>query len=100
MNKALNPYVNDIIAIAGANHMEWDEGVDMFLANVKARENKYPGADHLDWDVVANEIGPITPAEEADMRKTYCEDYRARMSEVIALRRTGRYGEAVEVMLR
>ena len=100
MNKALNPYVNDIIAIAGANNMEWDEGVDMFLANVKARENKYSGADHLDWDVVAGEIGPITPAEEADMRRTYCEDYRARMSEVIALRRTGRYGEAVEVMLR
>lgn len=35
MNKKLNRYVNDIIAIAGANDKSWDVGCDMFLANVK-----------------------------------------------------------------
>lgn len=100
MNKALNPYVNDIIAIAGANDVGWDVGADMFIANVRAKTNLYKGADHLDWEAVAAEIGDFTPAEQADMLTTYCADYRKHMDEVIALRRTGRYGEAVEVMLK
>ena len=35
INKSLNKYVNEIIAIAGANDVSWDVGCNMVLANVK-----------------------------------------------------------------
>lgn len=102
MNKALNGYVNEIIAIAGTNDVGWDVGVNMFLANVKNHGVEgapyYKGAD-LDWGAVAAELGPITPAVEADMINTYCADYRKNMKKVIALRKAGDYEGAKEVML-
>lgn len=97
MNKALNKYVNEIIEIATANDKEWDEGSNMFLSNVKAGREIYPGAD-LDWPAVAAEIGPFTQTEEADMLDTFKEDYSAHMAEVIALRKEGKYDEARKVM--
>lgn len=103
MNKALNKYVNDIIAIAGANDMPWDVGSNMFLANAKNvgidGAEHYPGADHLDWAAIADELAPITPATEADMLNTFAKDYRAHMAEVIAARKVGDYAKAVEVMI-
>lgn len=97
MNKKLNKYVNEIIAIGRANDKEWDEGCNLFLSNVKAGQEIYPGVK-LDWPAVAAEIGPFTQAEEADMLDTFKEDYNAHMSEVIALRREGKYDEARKVM--
>lgn len=102
MNKALNGYVNEIIAIAGTNDVSWDVGVNMFLANVKNHGKEgapyYEGAN-LDWGDVASELGLITPAVEADMINTYCADYRKNMKKVIALRKAGDYEGAKEVML-
>ena len=104
MNKKLNKYVNDIIAIAGANNVSWDVGADMFLANAKnvgiEGAEHYPGADHLDWKAVAEELAPLTPQAQADMLTTYCADYRAHMSAVISARRANDYDKAVEVMTR
>ena len=97
-NKALNPYVNDIIAIAGANDVSFDGGANMFLANAAAGRNEYPGADHLDWGEVAQAIGPISDEARADMLNTFVFDYRANMSKVIAAREAGDYGKAVEIM--
>lgn len=103
MNKALNGYVNEIIAIAGTNDVSWDVGVNMFLANVKnygvEGASHYEGADYLDWGVVGEKLGNITPAVEADMINTYCADYRKNMKKVIALRKAGDYEGAKEVML-
>lgn len=102
MNKKLNGYVNEIIAIAGTNDVSWDVGVNMFLANVKnyGKEGAcyYEGAD-LDWGAVVAELGPITLAAEVDMINTYCADYRKNMKKVIALRKAGDYEGAKEVML-
>ena len=98
MNKKLNKYVNEIIAIATANDKSWDVGCNMFLSNVKARQLIYPGAD-LNWEAVAAEFGEFTQADEADMLNTFREDYRAHMSEVIALRKEGKYEEARKVMV-
>ena len=59
INKKLNKYVNEIIAIAGANDTIWDVGCNMFLANVKNYDQPdapyYKGAD-LDWPEVAAEL--------------------------------------------
>lgn len=97
MNKSLNKYVNEIIAIATANDKSWDVGCNMFLSNVKARQVIYPGAD-LDWEAVADEFGPFVQSDEADMLNTFRADYRAHMAEVIALRNEGKYDEARKVM--
>ena len=51
INKKLNKYVNEIIAIAGANDVSWDVGCNMFLANVK----NY--AVH-DWELLFFPCGP------------------------------------------
>lgn len=102
MNKKLNRYVNDIIAISGANDVSWDVGANMFITNAKnvgvEGAEHYKGADHLDWAAVAAELAPITPAAEADMLNTYCADYRQHMAEVIAARKVGDYAKAIEVM--
>ena len=102
MNKALNKYVNDIIAIAGANDKSWDVGSNMFIANVKnvgiEGAEYYHGADHLEWAAIAAKLGPITPETEADMLNTFAKCYRAHMSEVIAARKVGDYVRAIWVM--
>lgn len=102
VNKSLNKYVNEIIAIAGANDTTWDVGCNMFLANVKNYDKPdapyYAGAD-LDWPEVAAEIGPFTGEEEVDMLQTFRDDYDTHMKEVIALRAEGKYEEAAQVMV-
>ena len=102
INKRLNKYVNEIIAIAGANDTTWDVGCNMFLANVKNYDKPdapyYKGAD-LDWPDVAKDLAPLDAATEADMLNTFRADYKARMDEVIALRKEGKYDEAVKVMV-
>ena len=101
-NKKLNKYVNEIIAIAGANDVSWDVGCNMFLSNVKNYGVEgapyYAGAD-LDWPDVAAELCPFSTEDERDMLQTFREDYNAHMDEVIALRKAGRYGEAARVMM-
>ena len=103
MNKKLNKYVNEIIAIAGKNNVNWDIGVNMFLSNVKncGKDDSfyYVGADGVDWAAAAAEILPLTPEEEADLINTYCADYRAHMDNVIEARKTGDYEKAVEIMV-
>lgn len=101
INKKLNKYVNEIIAIAGANDVSWDVGCNMFLANVKNYDKPdapyYAGAD-LDWPDVAAELCPFSAEDERDMLQTFRDDYNAHMQEVIALRKEGRYDEAARVM--
>ena len=103
MDKTLNAYVNEIIAIAIANDKPWDVACNMFLANVKNHDDPnacyYPGAQ-LDYDKVAKDIGEITPEREADMLNTYKEDYTKNMSEVIACRKKGDFIGAQSVMMR
>lgn len=102
INKRLNKYVNEIIAIAGANDTTWDVGCNMFLANVKNYDKPdapyYKGAD-LDWPEVAAELCPFTDEDERDMLQTFRDDYNKHMQEVIALRKEGKYDEAVKVMV-
>lgn len=104
MNKNLNKYVNDIIAIAGANNTAFDVGADMFMANAAnvgiEGAAHYAGADHLDWAAVAADLAPLIPADVSDMVATFTKDYRERMDEVIAARKLGDYAGAVEVMTR
>lgn len=103
MNKALNKYVNEIIAIAGENDVSWDVGVNMFLTNVKnyGKDDAphYAGADYIDWDAVGAELVPFTTEDEADMINTYCEDYRKNMQLVQAARMSGDYDRASEIMV-
>ena len=99
MNKALNPYVNDIIAIAGENDVSWSIGVDMFLTNLRSKKNLYKGADHLDWEEIANDIGPLEPSIRADMVNTFNENYRKNMSKIIAFRKAGKYEKVIEIMM-
>lgn len=93
MNKKLNQYVNEIIDIGAVANMGWKEGVNMFLANVKNAGQEdalhYGGADHLDWEEVAAQIGPFDDADEADMINTFNADYTAHMAEIIDLRKAG-----------
>ena len=100
-NKKLNRYVNEIIAIAGANDVGWDVGCNMFLSNVKNYGVEgapyYTGAD-LDWPDVAADLCPFTAEDERDMLQTFRDDYNAHMDEIIALRAEGKYDEAVKVM--
>ena len=102
MNKKLNKYVNEIIAIAAANDKSWDVGCNMFLANVKNYGNPdapyYSGAD-LDWPDVAKDLAPLDATSEADMLNTFRADYKAHMAEVIALRKEGKYEEVRKVMV-
>lgn len=101
INKKLNKYVNEIIAIAGANDVSWDVGCNMFLANVKNYDKPdapyYAGAD-LDWPDVAAELCPFSAEDERDMLQTFREDYKAHQEEILALRAEGKYEEAARVM--
>lgn len=102
MNKFLNPYVNEIIAIAGANNMEWDEGCNLFLTNIKNVDIPgalyYEGAD-VDYGKLADELGPIDSETERDMLQTFRDCYKEHKAEVIALRKEGKYAEAAMVMV-
>ena len=102
MNKKLNKYVNEIIAIAGKNDVSWDVGVNMFLANVKnyGKDDMpyYAGAENLDWSAVGTDLAPFTDESEADMINTFCADYREHMTAVIAARKSHDYERAVEIM--
>lgn len=103
MDKTLNAYVNEIIAIAIANDKPWDVACNMFLANVKNCD--IPGACYyhganIDYNKVAKDIGEITPEREADMLNTYKEDYNKNMSKVIAFRKKGDYESAKKVMIK
>ena len=103
MNKFLNPYVNEIIAIAGANNVSWDVGSNMFLTNIKnvdvAGAPYYEGAD-VDYGKLADEVGSIDSETEQDMLQTFRDCCNEHMSEVIALRKEGKYAEAAMVMVR
>lgn len=103
MNKFLNPYVNEIIAIAGANNVSWDVGSNMFLTNIKnvdvAGAPYYEGAD-VDYGKLADELGPIDSETERDMLQTFRDCYEEHMAEVIALRKEGKYAEAAMIMVR
>lgn len=103
MNKFLNPYVNEIIAIATANDVNWDVGPNMFLTNIKNVDVPgapyYEGAD-VDYGKLADELGPIDDETEHDMLQTYCDCYEEHKAEVIALRKEGKYAEAAMVMVK
>ena len=103
MNKFLNPYVNEIIAIAGANNTTWDVGSNMFLTNIKnvdvAGAPYYEGAD-VDYGKLADELGPIDSKTEQDMLQTFRDCYKEHKAEVIALRKEGKYAEAAMVMVK
>ena len=103
MNKFLNPYVNEIIAIATANDVAWDVGSNMFLTNIKNVDVPgapyYEGAD-ADYGKLADEVGPIDSKTEQDMLQTFRDCYNEHMSEVIALRKEGKYAEAAMVMVK
>ena len=103
MNKFLNPYVNEIFAIATANDVDWDVGSNMFLTNIKNVDVPgapyYEGAD-VDYGKLANEVGSIDSETERDMLQTFRDCYNEHMAEVIALRKEGKYAEAAMVMVK
>lgn len=105
MNKFLNPYVNEIIAIAGANNVSWETSINMFMSNIKnvnvddPDAPYYEGAD-VDYDKLADELGLIDTETEQDILQTYRECYKAHQDEIITLREEGKYAEAAMVMVR
>lgn len=104
MNKFLNPYVNEIIAIAGKNNVSADVGPNMFLQNVLNAgvdgAPYYEGADDIDFAKLKSELGTLSDVDRQDILQTYDECYDAHKDEVIALRKEGKYAEAAMVMVR
>jgi hypothetical protein len=86
----LKNYVNEIIDIAEANNMEWDEGKDMFLANIRNSHvigaPYYPGA-FVDYPALYPELEAMTNEEVADMKNDFDDWYRANMEEIIRARK-------------
>ena len=93
----LHSYTNEIINIGTENGMGWHEGASMFLANVRNAGDKslphYAGAESVDY------IGLKAHVDElAGSAQQFVEDYRANQSEIIRLRREGKYDEVTALM--
>lgn len=93
----LHSYVNEIISIGTENGMGWHEGAAMFLANVRNAGDPslphYAGAESVDY------IGLKPHVDElAGSAQRFVEDYRANQSEIIRLRKEGKYDEVTALM--
>ena len=86
----LKKYVNEIIDIAEANNMEWDEGKDMFLANIRNSHDVgapyYPGA-FVDYPALYPELAAMTMEQVAKMKNDFDDWYRAHIEEICAARK-------------
>jgi hypothetical protein len=86
----LKNYVNEIIDIAEANNMEWDEGKDMFLANIRncGDEEKphYPGA-YADYPKLKLELAAMTDEQVTEMSNDFDYWFRAHADEIRAARK-------------
>ena len=93
----LHTYINEILDIAKAEHMSMDVAVNMFLANVKNAGDSslphYKGADHVDYAALKPHV-----KELAASAQQFVEDYRANQSEIIRLRKEGKYDEVTALM--
>ena len=87
----LKKYVNEIIDIAEANGMEWDEGKDMFLAHVRnAGEPEtpyYPGA-FADYPALKLELQAMSEVQVTEMKNDFDYWYRANAEEIRRARGT------------
>ena len=93
----LHRYVNEIINIGTENGMGWHEGASMFLANIRNAGDPslphYAGAESVDY------IGLKAHVDElAGSAQQFVEDYRANQSEIIRLRKEGKYDEVTALM--
>ena len=93
----LHKYVNEIINIGTEDGMGWHEGAVMFLANVHNAGDPtleyYAGAESVDY------IGLKAHVDElAGSAQQFVEDYRANQSEIIRLRKEGKYDEVTALM--
>lgn len=93
----LHTYINEILDIAKAEHMSMDVAVNMFLANVKNAGDSslphYKGADHVDYAALKPHVDEL-----AGSAQQFVEDYRANQSEIIRLRKEGKYDEVTALM--
>ena len=96
----LHSYVNEIISIGTENGMGWHEGAAMFLANIRGAampegEKKcfYHGADHVDYAALVPHLEELQASAEC-----FVDDYRANQSEIIRLRKEGKYDEVTALM--
>lgn len=86
----LKKYVNEIIDIAEANNMEWDEGKDMFLANIRnsgeAGTPYYPGA-FVDYPKLKLELEAMPLDDVTEMSNDFDYWFRAHADEIRAARK-------------
>lgn len=93
----LHTYTNEIINIATANHMAWDIGADMFLANIRNCKDStlphYDGADEVDYKALLPHLKDLE-----DSKAEFVEMYRKHSTAIIELRRRKEYGDVVKLM--
>ena len=93
----LHKYVNEIINIGTENGMGWHEGASMFLANVRNAGDPslehYAGAESVDYAALKPHVDEL-----AGSAQQFVEDYRANQSEIIRLRKEGKYDEVTALM--
>lgn len=86
----LTKYVNEIIDIAEANHMAWDIGKDMFVANIQnagvPNAPYYAGAD-IDYAALKPDWMVMTDEERGKAKSEFDDWYRANMAAIIAARK-------------
>ena len=86
----LKKYVNEMIDIAEANHMAWDIGLDMFMANIRncGEEDAphYAGA-FVDYPALKLQLEDMTPKQVSEMKNDFAYWYRAHMDEIIRARK-------------
>lgn len=93
----LHKYTNEIISIAKAQNVSWDIAADMFIQNIKNAGNKelpyYAGAGNIDFGALKEYVSELEVSKPA-----FCEAYRKHNTEIINLRKDGKYEEVVKVM--
>lgn len=85
----LTKYVNEIISIAEANHMAWDIGKDMFVANIQnagvPNAPYYAGAD-INYAALKPDWMVMTDEERGKAKNDFDDWYRANQKEIRAKR--------------
>ena len=93
----LHHFTNEIIAIAKKNNVSWDVGADMFLANVRNAGNEglpyYEGAKEVDFAELKE-----CEKELAESKISFVEAYNKHNTEIINLRKDGKFEEVVKLM--
>ena len=89
----LKKYVNEIVDIAICNNESWNNGKDMFLANIRNYGVEgapyYVGADGVDYGAIKAEWETLSAEEQRDARNEFDAWYRKNLEIIIAARRAG-----------